>query len=453
MKRLILLVFWLITILPVFGQPTSGTRVTAPIVPNDLSDTYPTHISNLGKGGYHVTSNLLGRDAIPMGLRDTGMLCTVISEGRTFILFGGIANSDWREYTFVTDSINNLRVSQRLYVQALGGAYANTFPFQVVDSGGYNRLGVTSKGLLISGRQHNPTFNVDALAMIGAKNSVLGVDAFAIGKNAHADHDSTFSLGYNLTSPPAASLKIGWGDNYMLFDKDSLRFFGKYKLGGVPFPLSLDNGYFQLKNESGSTFFKYSKAGVLIGASSETYFSVNGSGINFNIPPKYDSDWGASYTSRTVPDWENVQKAIKDSLDALREKTENVENKATITLTASQVFNGTWVQIIPAQAAGKMAIIDKCYAFYKFGTTAYTSNELTLRISYNGGSTTIEPFTVGNSSLLNSTANRAASLYSQHTAFEPSSNAVYLQNATEMTAPSGDGTLTLTVYYSVIDIN
>lgn len=73
-----------------------GTKVLAPIVTPTSEDSFPTHISNMGKGGYHTVYSLADRDSIPMARREEGMLCAVVEEGTISHLIGGLENTFWK---------------------------------------------------------------------------------------------------------------------------------------------------------------------------------------------------------------------------------------------------------------------------------------------------------------------------------------------------------------------
>ena len=94
MKNSFLLIFLFIT-LNIFAQnQVPGTKVTAPIVPNDLRDEYPTHIDKYGKGGYRVVATKGERDSIKSSLRDIGMLVHVKAADSTFRLTANPAFPD-----------------------------------------------------------------------------------------------------------------------------------------------------------------------------------------------------------------------------------------------------------------------------------------------------------------------------------------------------------------------
>jgi hypothetical protein len=62
------------------------------------ADTYPTHIDELGKGGYRSVANIEARDAISAERRSIGMMCYVVSQNKTYQLLNGLGNEDWKEF-------------------------------------------------------------------------------------------------------------------------------------------------------------------------------------------------------------------------------------------------------------------------------------------------------------------------------------------------------------------
>ena len=55
-------------------------QITGQLAPSALTDTFPTHASNYGKGGVHNVASLAERDAITTQRRVAGMLCTVVGD-------------------------------------------------------------------------------------------------------------------------------------------------------------------------------------------------------------------------------------------------------------------------------------------------------------------------------------------------------------------------------------
>lgn len=108
------------------------------------------------------------------------------------------------------------------------------FMLECVDSLNHHRFAITKNGYLVSGTHHNPTTNIDALAMMGRGNTVLGADAMAIGKQVVNEADTTMALGYYYTVPEGKHNMtiIGYGGNRIEMAADSGRFVGNWKLGG-----------------------------------------------------------------------------------------------------------------------------------------------------------------------------------------------------------------------------
>jgi len=95
MKKIIFLILALAQVFIVYSQETSGTRVTAPIVPNDSSDVYPTHDAYFGRDGYRSVSTLAERDSIKAGYRKAGMLVYVQADSSYYQLRNGLDNNNW----------------------------------------------------------------------------------------------------------------------------------------------------------------------------------------------------------------------------------------------------------------------------------------------------------------------------------------------------------------------
>lgn len=86
-----------------------GTKVIAPIVTPDTSDSFPTHVANDCLGGCHQAADITERNAIPDARRAEGMMVSVVSNGETYVLSGGITNGDWRSLS-ATNPLNVVSV-------------------------------------------------------------------------------------------------------------------------------------------------------------------------------------------------------------------------------------------------------------------------------------------------------------------------------------------------------
>jgi hypothetical protein len=125
---------------------------------------------------------------------------------------------------------------------------------------------------------------------------------------------------------------------------------------------------------------------------------------------------------------------------------------ATVTLTSAQLINNTPVEIVPAQATGKMAVPLNVVLKYNHGTTNYTSNEFGIVLLY-GTTPAYSVFTQSLASFLMSTTSKIAVCDLGFGGDESiiTNAALNVKNNTADTA-DGDGTLTVIVSYMVIDI-
>lgn len=81
------------------------TNVGGPLSTNDPRDTYPTHLSSLGKGGFRSVATLAARDAIPLDRREDGMEVKVSENGLRYSLGPGLTNADWTVVEIVSGAI------------------------------------------------------------------------------------------------------------------------------------------------------------------------------------------------------------------------------------------------------------------------------------------------------------------------------------------------------------
>jgi hypothetical protein len=75
-----------------------GIKVTSFISPTDDTDTFPTHSSIYGQGGWTETASTTTRDAITTDRRSEGMAVFVKNTNTLYVLQGGITNNDWVEF-------------------------------------------------------------------------------------------------------------------------------------------------------------------------------------------------------------------------------------------------------------------------------------------------------------------------------------------------------------------
>lgn len=75
----------------------SGTNIAAIIAPFTTEDSYATHDSKYGKGGWHEVSSIEERDAIPIERRTLGMAVYNTTSGILYILQGNnVSENNWK---------------------------------------------------------------------------------------------------------------------------------------------------------------------------------------------------------------------------------------------------------------------------------------------------------------------------------------------------------------------
>jgi hypothetical protein len=133
MKRILLIASLTILSLQAYSQATQGTRVAAPIVPNDSSDVYPSHDAAFGKDGFRSVGTIAERDAIKAGYRKEGMLVWVKADGVIYQLIGGTANTNWVNYNAsqigIKSPVISISVTDSVYdYQMAPNSYSYTVP-------------------------------------------------------------------------------------------------------------------------------------------------------------------------------------------------------------------------------------------------------------------------------------------------------------------------------------
>lgn len=87
-------------------MPIPGTtQVAAKIAPTALTDTYSTHNSIWGEGGWQEVADITARDAITTNRRHQGMAVWVVGSQKMYVLRTGVTNSDWVEFQEGVDNI------------------------------------------------------------------------------------------------------------------------------------------------------------------------------------------------------------------------------------------------------------------------------------------------------------------------------------------------------------
>lgn len=85
------------------GTNLQGTNIISMIVPTNHADTYATHDSFYGKGGWREVNTIAERDAIPQERRRQGMVVFVKETYKAYILKNSIYNGGWTAFPATED--------------------------------------------------------------------------------------------------------------------------------------------------------------------------------------------------------------------------------------------------------------------------------------------------------------------------------------------------------------
>ena len=85
------------------GINLKGLNITSTIVPTNSADTFATHDSIYGKGGWREVNTIAERDAIPEDRRREGMVVYVRETFRNYQLQSTLSNAGWTVFPATTD--------------------------------------------------------------------------------------------------------------------------------------------------------------------------------------------------------------------------------------------------------------------------------------------------------------------------------------------------------------
>lgn len=140
-----------------------GTNVSAPIVPQDSADTFPTHDERYGRGGFRAVQSLAHRDAIPVDRRKHGMRVRVMDQNHEYQLTKDDSNVlDLGTWVDVPEFVDLSRLSSMmpgsdLLNPALHSLVATSgdlgaFVLAFLDAAGYLGVGITKDGTVAASK-------------------------------------------------------------------------------------------------------------------------------------------------------------------------------------------------------------------------------------------------------------------------------------------------------------
>ena len=118
------------------GTNLQGTNIISMIVPTNHADTYATHDSFYGKGGWGEVNTLDERNAIPEERRRIGMVVYVRETFKAYLLKNSLSNAGWVPFNiddeeYVTEDEMNAAIADALEnyntkaeIQDILGGYA-----------------------------------------------------------------------------------------------------------------------------------------------------------------------------------------------------------------------------------------------------------------------------------------------------------------------------------------
>ena len=118
------------------GTNLQGTNIISMIVPTNHADTYATHDSFYGKGGWREVNTLDERNAIPEERRRIGMVVYVRETFKAYLLKNSLSNAGWVPFNiddeeYVTEDEMNAAIADVLEnyntkaeIQDILGGYA-----------------------------------------------------------------------------------------------------------------------------------------------------------------------------------------------------------------------------------------------------------------------------------------------------------------------------------------
>ena len=103
------------------GTNLQGTNIISMIVPTNHADTYATHDSFYGKGGWREVNTLDERNAIPEERRRIGMVVYVRETFKAYLLKNSLSNAGWVPFNvddeeYVTEDEMNTAIADALKI-------------------------------------------------------------------------------------------------------------------------------------------------------------------------------------------------------------------------------------------------------------------------------------------------------------------------------------------------
>ena len=158
------------------GTNLRGTTIISMIVPTNHADTYATHDSFYGKGGWREVNTLAERNEIPEERRRIGMVVYVRETFKAYLLKNSLSNAGWVPFNIDGEEYVTKEEFAGAMAEALENYPTKTEVQELLVSGGYATQSWVSD--YIDGRLTNyqrktdNTLQTENKTIVGAINEV-----------------------------------------------------------------------------------------------------------------------------------------------------------------------------------------------------------------------------------------------------------------------------------------
>ena len=172
-----------------------GLNITAPVVPSQDTDTYPSHRAIYGYGGWREVATVADRDAIPSLRRESGMSVYVTSEQKLYVLQDDLVT--WNE--FKSGSTDSVRKTDDLstFVPMVNGEiveytgtttqnYTQGYFYKVTENITYT----DASGILVGGNLSNLEVDVDVFVNSGVSLNEDHIIHYSVEQESWLDADN-----------------------------------------------------------------------------------------------------------------------------------------------------------------------------------------------------------------------------------------------------------------------
>ena len=158
------------------GTNLQGTNIISMIVPTNHADTYATHDSFYGKGGWREVNTLAERNEIPEERRRIGMVVYVRETFKAYLLKNSLSNAGWVPFNIDGEEYVTKEEFAEAMAEALENYPTKTEVQELLVSGGYATQSWVSE--YIDGRLTNyqrktdNTLQTENKTIVGAINEL-----------------------------------------------------------------------------------------------------------------------------------------------------------------------------------------------------------------------------------------------------------------------------------------